>query len=1194
MRADGSCHWSEEDGGCDEQVQALCFSARALLETKPAAFLEVYVQAVRAHTRRGTRLPAAAAEWLLQQSLSAADSPGAHLRAMPSQMMRVLRLAAEGFDGDQRQAWRALPGLEARWRTMLAEAADLPVAELQVLLAGALNQLCDYNLVQKEEEERRQREKAPSTPPVAYEEWWAPLDVEEYEGAVGLALSRLATANVKAPVAMHVCAQRLDALARKSAKTRAGDETVRQTVEAAVEVLNAAPAKHLHGVLTVALGMVTPGGVEVPYNPSTAASQHDGVAAALPWDLFEGSSRADEAWDGSEPERKDDAGTLAPRDRRRDAITQAALLRLDGWREGRARLLAWQGVDDPSRTPRGGAMGTPQLLAALLDQYLKCTSASRRATGALRDRRALELCGRRDAAALLFFSDAFALHLRLARQEKLHALLSALAPPAALTPEERLSRAAVDRLEFYHWEADEHSLAARLVLLPPPTWTLHPETQRLLMARGLLSSTRTDVLRALPRLEFVQWHTRARELLAAFPRDQTRATAQEGKGRAPSDRFEVLPDRNDDQRVDERFSQLAADSPPLLTDQVQAREVDALVLAIGRSDDMDFKMESLSHCASQGRNKMALSALVRTVPGLSRTYARQVLRKLVARKSTSVATRIALLRLIVELRLDQPVEIFRRAWKKGACHRDVHIVMLQKLALVRGVAADDLVTARAIFDSVVLRADTDCKYIVAAVVADLHRATWEVPFLPELLARSWAFVPKMAAPVFSALLDAKGDGAPPTQILSNVAALLADARPLRQQALHGDELLAKEWASVVASAAAKKLSGRPLDACAPPALRALVEQVFDELDDGTLPHALKLWAALLPADGALVEWPLPRLRALCAHGGGGVQRDKWGAACAQWAEAAVYRALGAARAQPAAGGAALYEQAMRVVQLAREQQVVDAEGRPADGGRLLLAWAKLLGGTQSEAADVEAMLASKEAAAHSLKVVQQLCEAPARHGWRVLAWYAASAECTAPPRPGIRQLVSLGVKLVTDRSADQEKLLHLLEQHKAAPECVQVCDLLPPELLRPALVWLGQTFPAEAVTRYLRLALLPADVASLLELCERAAVPMPVLPTPVVRAVLPQLLASPLHQAKAQAARLLAADGNLPELRALLKDTSPVVRAVALALLGDKAKEPAQAGAPAARGAGEEAISGSDLDDDDDFASDRMSLASNA
>ncbi|KAL1522163.1 hypothetical protein AB1Y20_021802 [Prymnesium parvum] len=36
-----------------------------------------------------------------------------------------------------------------------------------------------------------------------------------------------------------------------------------------------------------------------------------------------------------------------------------------------------------------------------------------------------------------------------------------------------------------------------------------------------------------------------------------------------------------------------------------------------------------------------------------------------------------------------------QAWKKGACHCDVHIVMLQKLALVRGVAADDLVTARA-------------------------------------------------------------------------------------------------------------------------------------------------------------------------------------------------------------------------------------------------------------------------------------------------------------------------------------------------------------------------------------------------------------------------------------------------------------------------------------------------------------------
>lgn len=123
------------------------------------------------------------------------------------------------------------------------------------------------------------------------------------------------------------------------------------------------------------------------------------------------------------------------------------------------------------------------------------------------------------------------------------------------------------------------------------------------MERGLLSSSRIDVLRAFPLLEFVQWHPRARDLLAAFPRDQTRPPRLEGKARGSSERFELLADNHDEMQLDQRFAQFAADNPPCLTDQVQAREIDALVWAIGRCRTAP---------ASQPRTTTHLSASIPT------------------------------------------------------------------------------------------------------------------------------------------------------------------------------------------------------------------------------------------------------------------------------------------------------------------------------------------------------------------------------------------------------------------------------------------------------------------------------------------------------------------------------------------------------------------------------------------------------
>lgn len=262
MEGNGKCVWmkvksergedqasagrAEAAVALEEQMHTLRFAAKVLLQTNNSdVFLDLYAAAQRAHAERGTAMSPAAAEWMLQHSLCEPEDLSAHTRALPSRLMHTLERAARGFGGDQRQAWEALPGLRKRWDAMLADAADLPVAELEVLLSGIVKQLYQHNQERAKEHEREQLELTTELAQVPHQPWWGPLEAGEYSSALGLALSRLSSSNVKPLTAMRACATRLTVLTRAGLTLPGSDHGIRKTVETAVSPSPSGPPSPL-------------------------------------------------------------------------------------------------------------------------------------------------------------------------------------------------------------------------------------------------------------------------------------------------------------------------------------------------------------------------------------------------------------------------------------------------------------------------------------------------------------------------------------------------------------------------------------------------------------------------------------------------------------------------------------------------------------------------------------------------------------------------------------------------------------------------------------------------------------------------------------------------------------------------------------------------------------------------------------
>ena len=187
--------------------------------------------------------------------------------------------------------------------------------------------------------------------------------------------------------------------------------------------------------------------------------------------------------------------------------------------------------------------------------------------------RADELCQRPDAHYLIFFSVPLLRHLGHKRQDVLHTFLQRLEPRAP------------GASEWYHHDDFAKCLHALPAIAPTRLW--HRETQQLLLERAL-TSTEMSVLATLPALEYVDTAAAATAILEAHPRDQTARPADESRPPRTSSANSSwsVVDGGDD-IADEIERRFAALPPPLLHDAVGAREVDELLLNVGRADHTD-------------------------------------------------------------------------------------------------------------------------------------------------------------------------------------------------------------------------------------------------------------------------------------------------------------------------------------------------------------------------------------------------------------------------------------------------------------------------------------------------------------------------------------------------------------------------------------------------------------------------------
>ena len=247
-------------------------------------------------------------------------------------------------------------------------------------------------------------------------------------------------------------------------------------------------------------------------------------------------------------------------------------------------------------------------------------------------------------------------------------------------------------------------------------------------------------------------------------------------------------------------------------------------------------------------------------------------------------------------------------------------------------------------------------------------------------------------------------------------------------------------------------------------------------------------------------------------------------------------------------------------------------------------WARLLGVVGGDASECDELLGRPEAVKASAAVADALLTpAMAAHRLKTLRWLAATPLCTVPPAAGLAQLIALCARAVAlaDNATVIGPILDTLGQVGPAgggcegrARLVEAIDALLPETklnatekLHEALRWLRHGATHEAARLYPRLlsrpnAPVPEAMAELLSLCEQSqaapgeagaadGVRFPPVPLAAARSALPALRASALPEARVQAVRVLAEDGQPSDaIRQLAEtDDSAVVRAAANAAL---------------------------------------------
>lgn len=484
--------------------------------------------------------------------------------------------------------------------------------------------------------------------------------------------------------------------------------------------------------------------------------------------------------------------------------------------------------------------GSPDVLSPLLELWLLDDKT--------RDKHAGKIMERGDYEYFLFFGVSFARHLSNARQEWLHRCLLKLKPSGEdVEPEffhyprrgPVLRQLAQLRSGSKGWRQmlkQAEGLDERGIPSGVQMYLWHPDTQTKFLEKALAATDHSS-LSLIPRADHADSVARVSQVLDKYPREQT--VREAGVDLWGWEVIQAAGAYSDvSAEVERRFSELVA---PWVCDAVDDAQVEVLLTALGRSDNAAKAMAVLGKFA--GKVKQAKEAVIKMISQVSPPRARGLIRDVMLPKAAGVGLQVAGLKKIVELQIPNPLDLYKAAWRKGYCQRDVAGNILAKVATSPEFAPEDV---RMFFDFFELarnqadQAETgrtkprkqDDQVYVAEVLLDQLASTpeWTLPFLPEVVAKL-ALLPSVTKKATTALLANTSN---PTEVVkaltevSQLARLALRTEPTARDA-DGSTLLKdlKDFASLQSVyTTLNTVNKMRLDECEPTTLLAYVMDVL--------------------------------------------------------------------------------------------------------------------------------------------------------------------------------------------------------------------------------------------------------------------------------------------------------------------------------------------------------------------------------
>jgi len=829
--------------------------------------------------------------WVLQTAVPLTSEVGLPLSSFWAALDKLCD-CGKGDKWSARDLWERYPCVSTHWRKLLEQGANQKNAEFILVKVLDLLRSSQSKFAPKGSNPALvpQGKKSPcrGAKPLAIGYWWEPLECAEYKAAVRALFGQMESGELPPKEASELLARRVEALALRAmhrapppGKT---DKAYHDDLSRREPEWMTRPRRRRLRCEKLKESQEEGGSTRLPCRSWVNLQQWDlprhHRSQPLPWSMYH-------IRDSVAAEEVRTLAKLLPQGGRQvmwqivevaswvagpeiSNVIGAAIAKLDPKFEGMARCIARHYPYLNSAMTKGEQLtGSSDLLTPLLELWLLEDGP--------RDERVAELMKRNDVEYLLFFGTSFSRHLSNARQEWLHTCLQKLRAPDSQAPEfyHYTRRGPIlrqiaqlrggSKKGFRHMLNTPEGLSSDGFPIAVQMYLWHPETQTEFLEKGLQSTDSTS-LALIPRAEHADSVAFVRQVLDRYPCEQSVKEAADIWG------WEVIQAAgaysNLHSEVERRFSQL---QPPPAVDAVDDMQVEALLTALGRADDAAKALKVLG--AYAGKVKQAKEAVTKMIAQVSPPRARNLLRDVMLARKSGVGLQIAGLNMIVDLRIPNPLELYRATWRKGFCQRDVAAKILAKVTTSPQFAAEDI---QEFFDTL-QKVDVDKRAYIADALLDelIAQPEWAAPFLPEVVG-NFAMLNGLTSKAVTALL---GTNANPTEVLKALCQVirvsrLASRTPPEKKS-GGKVTLLKDLGAVAKVDSCRRqladlASKAKIDESDPAALLAYIDEALQTWEEaemekrkvgevvvhesGFLDMVLQLWSKLLRTSGTSDEW----------------------------------------------------------------------------------------------------------------------------------------------------------------------------------------------------------------------------------------------------------------------------------------------------------------------------------------------------